>query len=53
MGSKDSSLHLTLHGKNGVVDKCNHTITEMAGYMMQNRGVPNKFGVEVVFILTE
>jgi transposase InsO family protein len=35
--------------QNGVVERWNHTITEMARCMLQNRCVPNRFWVEAVF----
>jgi hypothetical protein len=49
MGSKDSSLHLTLHSRNGVVEKRNHTITEMVRCMLYKRCVPNRFWAEAMF----
>jgi transposase InsO family protein len=35
--------------QNGVVERRNRTITEMARCMLQNRSVPNRFWVEAVF----
>jgi len=35
--------------QNSVVERCNHTVVEMALSMLQHRNVPNKFWAEAVF----
>lgn len=37
--------------QNGVVERSNHTITEMARCMLENRSVPKKFWAEAIYLL--